>query len=196
VGVPSTFAELVADPLRHVHDKPTPLPKLHGIEGIWLRLKGGPLPVPVTIRIDSTREGRFVITGLVIGLGPREREEITWETLRQIKLATVLEQLFEGWEPMNPARQAMRSSRSQSLLMLWERLGRGLPEVQLEDRPRRHAASNLREFAEVYLRNLAATPNRATAATAAELHCSRATVIRRLAEARTAGLLPAKESKK
>jgi hypothetical protein len=180
--------------MRHVFDEP--LPDLHGhLEGIWLRLKGGPLPVPITVRIDSTNEGRYVITGLVIGLLESERKEITWETLRQIKLATVLEQLFEGWSRMNPAARA-RSRRGQALLGLWERLDRGLPEVQLEERPRRQAAPNLREFAEVYQRNFVETPNRATAETAAQLHCSRATVIRRLAEARTAGLLPPKESRK
>jgi hypothetical protein len=193
VGEPQTFAELVS-PMRHVLDEP--LPDLHGhLEGIWLRLKGGPLPVPITVRIDSTRDGRYVITGLVIGLLESERSEITWETLRQIKLATVLEQLFEGWDRMNPAARA-RSRRGQALLELWELLGRGLPEVQLEERPRRHAAPDLRRVAEVYLKHLAATPHKATKKTADELHCSRATVIRRQAEARAAGLLPGKEPKK
>lgn len=193
-GGPSTFAELVANPFREADE---PLPELHGnMAGIWLRLKDGPLPIPITVRIDSTNGGRFTITGLVIGLRPEEYKEITWETLRKIKLATLLEQLFERWDRMNPARQARRSRRDQALLELWYQLHRGLPEVQLEERPQRHAAPNLRDFAEVYLRNLAATPNKATAATAAELHCSRATVIRRLAEARKAGLLPLKESKK
>lgn len=192
-GGPSTYAELVAHPFREAVDEPVPV--LHGMEGIWLRLKDGPLPVPITVRIDSTKEGRFIITGLVIGLRPEERKEITWETLRKIKLASVQEQLFERWDPMNPAGRA-RSRSGQALLELWYLLHRGLPEVQLEERPRRHAAPDLREFAEVYQRNLVATPNKATAATAADLHCSRATVIRRLAEARKAGLLPAKESKK
>jgi hypothetical protein len=193
VGMPNSFAELVANPFRHVVDEP--LPVLHGMDGIWLTLKDGPLPVPITVRIDRTKEGRFIITGLVIGLRESDRREITWETMRQIRLAAVLEELFAGWDPMNPARLA-RSRRGQTLLVLWELLGRGLPDVQLEDRPRRHAAADLRKFAEVYLRNLAAKPNRATKATADELHCSRATVIRRIAEARAAGLLPPKESKR
>jgi hypothetical protein len=192
VGVPSSFAGVVAHPLRHVVKEPLPI--LHGMEGVWLTLKAGPLPVPITVRIDRTEEGRFIITGLVIGL--RERKEITWETMRQIRLAAVLEELFVGYDPMNPAGQVSRSHRGQSLFMLWELHSRDLPEVQLDERPRRHAAPNLREVVKVYLRNLAATPNKATAATATELHCSRATVIRRLAEARTAGLLPPKESKK
>jgi hypothetical protein len=193
VGEPHTFAELVS-PMRPEDE---PLPNLHGhLEGTWLRLKDGPLPVPITVRIESTKEGRFIITGLVIGLLESEHREITWETLRRIRPATVLAQLFKGWDRMNPAGQASRSRRGQTLLGLWYELHRGLPEVQLDDRPRRRAASDLREFAEVYLRNLAATPNKATAATASQLHCSRATVIRRIAEAREAGLLPRKESKK
>jgi hypothetical protein len=189
VGLPSTFAELVASPLRHVTGEP--LPELHGMEGTWMHLKGDPLPVPITIRIEHTNEGRFIVTGLVIGL--RESTEITWETMRQIRLATVLEQLFAGYDPMNPAATEDASwGRRLALLTLWYQL----PDVPVESKPRRHAARNLREVAETYLRHLAATPNRATAATAKELHCSRATVIRRLEEARLAGLLPSKESKK
>lgn len=60
-------------------------------------------------------------------------------------------------------------------------------------RPRASVATNLTEFADVYRRNFASDPRRATTATAKQLHISRATAIRRIAECREIGLIPPKE---
>lgn len=72
--------------------------------------------------------------------------------------------------------------------------------VEEVTRPRASVATNLTEFAEIYRRNYAADPRRATAATVRELEklglpASRATVVRRIAECRDLGLIPPKEKK-
>jgi hypothetical protein len=191
-GSPKSFADHVA-PSRHITGKPAP--EIDGMDGAWMSLRGGQLPVPILVRIDPAPDGRFIVTGLVIGF--RERNEITADTLRQIKLASVLAELFKDFDAMNPAAAEGASwERPVDLLALWQMHRWELPDVPVESRRRRHAAPNLREVAQVYLRHLAAKPHRATTETAKELHCSRATMIRRVAEAREAGLLPPKESKK
>jgi len=73
------------------------------VPGRWVEMSGGPLPVRIAVRIDKADDGRFVITGLLVGL--RERKELTWEALRAIKPATLLSYLFEGFDPSDPTKQ-------------------------------------------------------------------------------------------
>jgi hypothetical protein len=87
--------------------------------------------------------------------------------------------------------------RSLAAFQLWHGAGQDEQQsrpVEAVTRPRASVATNLTEFAQTYLRHLAATPHQATTATAKELHISRATAIRRLAEARELGLIPPKST--
>jgi hypothetical protein len=214
-----------------------PVPEIFGLEGQWLKVSGGPLPLPIAVRIDRTDDGRFVITGLLIGLD--SRKEITWETLRQIKPSTILGYLFYGFDSKDPAkvhdlpaaeflttvrgedfdeeawaaghddhrrlpkvimhprswRERVRAMAAHQLRMGAHSDEKAMHRVEAVTKPRATAAANLTEFADVYLRHLAATPHKATTATAKELHISRATAIRRLAEARELGLIPPKGTK-
>lgn len=97
IGLPVTFDRLVrgwGSPERY---------DFHGLDGHWVQVKGGPLPVPAVMRIDKSQDGRFIMTGLMIGF--HDRREITWETLRMIKPATIISLIFSGFDPKNPAKQ-------------------------------------------------------------------------------------------
>lgn len=96
VGMPQTFGQTVRQ-ARAAGSDPEP-----DLGGQWLGVRGGPLPSEVVVRVDRTGDGRFIVTGLLMGLS--ERREITWETLRKIKPATILEWIFAGFDPGNPAR--------------------------------------------------------------------------------------------
>jgi hypothetical protein len=232
IGLPGPFFNLV-------RRWGQPAPEIMGLEGQWLKVSGGPLPLPIAVRVDQAPDGRFIITGLLIGLD--SRTEITWETLRQIKPQTILAYIFSGFDSKDPAaihdtvehvtmvpgedfdEEAWRAGhdgadpppwigkpmltprswreqiRAMAAHQLWMGLGRdehSLRPVEAVTKSRASAAANLTEFAEVYLRHLAATPHKATTATAKELHISRATAIRRLADARSLGLIPPKDTKR
>jgi len=58
------------------------------VPGQCLTFKGGTLPTGVVTGIVRAPDGRFVIMGLLIGL--RDRREITRETMRAIKPASLL----------------------------------------------------------------------------------------------------------
>ncbi len=189
ISLPQTFARLTA-PLFAPDEE---LPDLVGLDGQWLRVSGGSLPLPVTVRIDQSDDGRFIVTGLLLGF--RERREITWETLRRLNLASLLESIFEGYDPDNPAAIYANEQdifgRGIVHLALWH-ARKGMQGAAPPNSRRRTAAPDLRLFATTYLRHLAVKPHTAMTATARELHVSRATAIRRAAECRKVGLLPAK----
>jgi hypothetical protein len=231
LGIPCTFEGLMrGDGLDDGPKDPA---------GVWIAVRGGGLPVPVVVRIDQTRDGRFMVTGLLIGLD--ERREVTWTTLRQIKPATILSNIFAGWDPRIPEKalsealerpdfswdeptieefadpnlplnlarpdppgpdeieQAAKWSREWPRALrayeLWRQTRpdeRASPAEEVT-RARASVATNLTEFAGAYRRNYAVNPRRATTATAEELHISRATAIRRIAECRDIGLLAAQD---
>lgn len=95
VRPPQTFARLIRWSATSTGD-------VAGLEGQWVRVSGAPLPVPVLVRIDRATDGRYIVTGLLIG--HRDRREITWETLRSIKPSTIVSLIFSGWDPRNPAK--------------------------------------------------------------------------------------------
>lgn len=198
ISPPSTLARLLGGWFSGNSAK---IPEIPGLEGQWVQVKGGGLPTGLVARIDRAPDGRFVITGLLIGL--RERREITWETLRHIKPASVLEQIFKGFDPKNPTQGYYDpetgtfdvGGTGQAAMHLWQAAVQENPPVEAPQRAgagSRGAAPDLQAFADAYLRHLAARPHGAMSATARELHISRATAIRRAEQCRAAGLLPPK----
>ncbi len=190
----------------------------------WVEMSGGGLPGRVAVGVDRTEDGRFIVTGLLIG--HRGHDELGWQHLRGIRPATLLSWIFDGFDPLQPAAmaretlagsveildgtefdqeawerddeatplqspgQAWRDLRKQAPYALWTAVS-GQPSGQPREESRATAgATDLEEFAKVYQRHFALTPTKATAATAKEYAVSRATVIRRLAAARSVGLLP------
>lgn len=193
VGLPQTLAKLLSG-----WSPESQVPELPGLPGKWVTVKGGSLPTGLVARIDRAPDGRFVITGLLIGL--RERTEITWETLRAIKPASVLQAIFEDFDPLDPAAGARdidalfdpEGRHGHVAFELWSSARKDQPEVAARQQAGPSAASDLQVFADTYLRHLAARPHGAMTATAKELHISRATAIRRADACRAAGLLPPK----
>lgn len=219
-----------------------------GPGGVWVEVSGGGLPIPLMVRIDRTKDGRFVVTGMLVGRD--DRREVDWATLRAIKPASIVSMIFAGFDPRLPEKlvdekwwaeksaydyrqptfrelyelkgdidldqqmvppppgteAAAKAERASDELLralhaheIWRMTGgepeqRGqVPPVTEATRARASVATNLTEFAETYRRHFAANLRRATTATAEELHISRATAIRRIAECREIGLLPPKE---
>lgn len=229
VGVPSDFTGQVIR--RLLGPEPSVDETNHALPGAWMTLRGGPLPVPICMRIDRAEDGRYIITGLLIGL--HSRDEITWETLRSIRPAALLAMIFSGIDPREPwhalaqrrdlvdvermpgeefdldawlrddedlpkydADAAREFARYTAAMVLWGWDGDNPSDrkrpVRPAYEPRASAATDLARVAAVYERHYAATPRRATTATARELNVSRATVLRRLKEARRQGILAEK----
>lgn len=226
--VPSDFRVTLPQPLEAYLSGKETMDATEG--GYWLRMSGGPLTGEAVVRVDRSEDGRFLVTGVVLGL--RSRREITWEALRNVRPTTLVSYLFAGFDPANPLQQYAETDLwlSEEVdgddfdVEAWERdAGDDDPVVQLSSvewrthvramaayrlwvetseaqrrdgnvaqpatKPRASVATDLVHFAEVYRRHQATTPRRATKATADELHVSRATVIRRVAECRQLGLL-------
>lgn len=221
VGLPSSFL---------THLRAFGQAEVRELDGQWVLVKGGPLPVEVLLRIDQAEDGRFMVTGLLLGL--RTRSEITWETLRRIKPASIVSMIFSGFDPRNPLQEYARTDpappqriggddfdqaaweaddedlplidhgsaeyrehlRAAAAYRLWStaRGSASVTTVEPQTKPRASVATDLAAFASTYQRHLATTPRKALQATADELHCSRATVVRRIAECRELGLLPPK----
>lgn len=172
--------------------------------GAWVAVAGGDLPCMLRVRLARSRSGRVKVTGLVVG--DDGAHEVTSDTLRAIRLADITQALLERFRAGVPpfpddaasaakggvsARvAAFRDARStyEAYWLFKELIDDALPESP--DAVSENAA--LRDFAEVYRRNLREQPRRAMTATAAELHISRATANRRADEARRRGLLPPK----
>lgn len=207
-GLPQPFSELVGPPLRFA--TALPLPEIHGLDGTWLHVKGAWLPAPIVIRVDRAADGRYMITGLLLGW--RQQREITWQTLRNLKLAAVLEEIFAGFDPSNPmkalgdlpsGRLSELSAPALAAAHLYDRLEPNLYVRQVQpadgDQPaetrgrRGPSADDLEAFANVYRRLYATQPRRAMTAAAAETSVSRATAIRYAARCREVGLLPPKD---
>lgn len=185
IGFPGTLASWIAPGLGHVN-------LVSAVHGQWLRLRGGDLPVPVMVRIDETDDGRFVVTGLLIA--DADRTEITWSTLRGIRPATLMAEVFRGFDPLRP-RMITEDGDPDVASVLWSRSrpgGRPRDRTSPTSATRARVATDLEEFADAYSRNRARAPHRAMTDTADQLHISRATAIRRAQQCRDAGLLPPK----
>jgi hypothetical protein len=197
VSLPRRLEELVASSKLELDTD-------NGLSGRWVSMSGGPLTRTMHARVGKTDDGRLVVTGLLLGLD--DEQEITWESLRAIKPASLLSYLFSGFDPESPQRayseladkaDASGDVDSQSELIrhlvaarLWTATSFARNKAEAVLRSRRGMAADLTEFAEVYRRHYATQPRRATTATAKELNISRATAIRRIAECRAKNLLP------
>jgi len=153
--------------------------------GPWVKVSGGDLPFPVEVRMNQHADGRYVITGLLIGEA-FSREEITSQDLRQIKLSKILAWLLRDYDPGNLPEWSPRTS----IRLVAEMNARqGGPVVTGPSRAPDDAT--LRDFARTYLTELARQPRRAMTASARAHSISRATANRWAAICRQAGYLPA-----
>jgi len=141
----------------------------------WVRVEGGDLPMPIEIRVDRAQDGRFVFSGIKIGTeGMWGYEEITSQTLREIRLAEILAAYYEVFRPD----------------YVFE-MESGLAKVSHPNRPPRGPDNQaLGYFARTYLTELARQPHRAMTAAARKHNISRATANRWAAVCREIGLLP------
>lgn len=162
------------------------------VEGVWVEVSGGGLLEPVRIRVNRSPDGRFVVTGML--LGATGRQELTSDTLRSIRLSEIMRELFSDFDPSNPPTPDPEDENGYVAWWLFKELvydrAATVPSLPGSDE-----AGSLAEFAETYLRCLARQPHRAMTATAELLHISRATANRRAAACRTRGLLPATEDR-
>lgn len=138
----------------------------------WVTVYGGDLPVPVDIRIGQAGDGRFVFTGLRIGVAAAA--EVTANVLRRVRLAEILADYWVAFPPVTD-----KDLRAHIAAM-----SRPLPAGRGPD------DEALRAFAATYLRELARQPHRAMTAAAKAHNVSRATAHRWAAQGRKLGYLP------
>jgi hypothetical protein len=139
---------------------------------LWVRVDGGDLPMPIDICVDQAPDGRHIFTGLRIGgESGTEAQEITSNTLRQIRLGEILAAHFEHFEPIFQM-EAVLAADSYPI------------------RPRGPAHQALRDFARTYQIELARQPQRAMTAAAKAHSISRATANRWADLCRQLGYLP------
>jgi hypothetical protein len=140
---------------------------------LWDYVEGGDLPMPVWILVKEAPDGRHFVAGLMLD---DDGQEITSQTLRQIRVSEILAAHFEHFEPV----RLMEAS---------------LAEASYPLRPRWPDNDALQAFARTYRTELARRPSRAMT-TAAEAHnISRATANRWAQMCRDHGYLPAKGDK-
>jgi hypothetical protein len=135
----------------------------------WIVVFGGGLPAPVDVRIERAADGRYAFTGLRLGMG--RREEITSQTLREIRLGEIMADYVETFRPDITAEMEASAARASRAL----RPPRG-PD---------HEA--LAAFARTYMTE---NPRRAMTAAARVHNISRATANRWAAICRELGYLP------
>jgi len=150
--------------------------------GPWRAVRGGDLPAPVKVRIHRHADGRYAVTGLLIG-EESEPQEITSQTLRQIRLSKILAGIFADFDPDSPddwPRTAMR-------VIADVNAGGGHVAAGPSRGP---GEQRLREFARTYQIELARQPRRAMSAAAKAHSISRATANRWAGMCRQLGYLP------
>jgi hypothetical protein len=160
--------------------------------GLWVEVDGGDLIEPVRMRINRGADGRFAVTGLV--LGPSARQEITSDTLRRLRLAEIIRTFVDGW---NPNQAPDPDGDQDEFLSYWLFKEHVVDVVQLAgtvDTPSRGPRDDeYRRFAATYLRERARNPQRAMTAAAAAHSISRTTANRWAKACRERGYLPPRE---
>ena len=161
-------------------------------EDEWTRVEGGGLPAAIYIRVELSRDGKPMITGMILG-GAWPRNEISANTLRDIKPREILTELFSHFDPSAPPNSE-EWEESITWGLMHEVYMMRLPRVPVDSVSTRGASTSdrLAEFAEVYLREMRLQPRRAMTATAKAMNISRATANRWAAMARARGLLASK----
>ncbi|WP_022891228.1 hypothetical protein [Agromyces subbeticus] len=159
-------------------------------EETWTRVEGGTLDAPIYVRIAQTMDGRGVITGIMIG-GSWPRGEVTANSLRQIKIGTILGAVFDGWS-IEDAPDYEDLAEQAEWGIVHELTVRRSPRLPTASRAasRSAAPDELVEFARVYTEQRVRNAHRAMTATAKLLNVSRATANRRAERCRAVGLLP------
>ncbi|MEV6817917.1 hypothetical protein AB0M72_04090 [Nocardiopsis dassonvillei] len=152
----------------------------------WVRVTGGGLDTPVLVRVAYGRDGRPIMTGLIIGDdGPAE---ITADTLRRIRIGALLEQLTTGFDPSEPPPwDDLRAQTEWGLMHEFTR--RSPPPMPQQSRTRGPSDDELRHFAEVYRTEVRRNRRRAMTATAESVGVSRATANRWAQQCRKYGYL-------
>lgn len=161
-------------------------------EDTWTRIEGGTLDAPIYVRVALAADGREVINGIMIG-GAWPRNEITANSLRNIKIGEILGCVFDGWsladppDPEDLGEQISWGLMHETYIRQSERIpstsksgSRGAPKARLD------------EFAQIYLHQRNLNAHRAMTATAEALNISRATANRWVALCRERGILPPK----
>lgn len=142
--------------------------------------------MPVWLRIHQSADGRYVITGLVLGEESPTPQEVTSQTLRQIKLRDIMLDVFADFDPDAPPKGW---PKFENLVAMVAKANAEIGFVAKAEK-RGPDAETLRAFAETYRAELARQPQRAMTAAAKEHNISRATAHRWAAECRELGLLP------
>jgi hypothetical protein len=154
--------------------------------GPWLRASGGDLPAPVEVRVHRHADGRYVLTGLLIG--EWQPEEITSQTLRQIRPGNILAALFADFDPDQP--QALPFAEFPAAVRLAADINADMAGKIASSHTRRPDQETLKSFARTYQIELARRPRRAMTAAAKAHNISRATANRWAALCRQHGYLP------
>lgn len=167
--------------------------------GAWLQVSGPGLDQPIQIRIN--RDGsRYVVTALVVGTDGTQ--EVTSETLRRIRLAEIMRELFKDFDPTAPpptphldADGRVDSFDDDSGFLAWWLFkdevidnAHPVPGGSGGSQDARYQA-----FARTYLRELVRQPRRAMTNASEAHNISRATANRWAAICRERGYLPPRE---
>lgn len=156
--------------------------------GHWVRISDGDLPAPVELRINRHADGRYVVTGLMMG-DEFQPAEITTQTLREIRLGRILSWLLEGFDPDNLPAWSPRTTIRTIADFNADQAG----QVATSRHQRAPSDQVLRDFARTYLTELARHPRRAMTAAARVHNISRATANRWAVLCRRLGYLPVAE---
>jgi hypothetical protein len=157
--------------------------------GHWVKISGGDLPMPVELRVNRHADGRYVVTGLMMG-DQFSPGEITSQTLREIRLSKILAWLLEDFDPDNLPAWSPRTT----VRMIADFNADLAGQVATSRGQRAPGSEVLRGFARTYLTELARQPRRAMTPAAKAHNISRATANRWAGTCRELGLLPVASS--
>lgn len=169
----------------------------------WIEARAGGLEAPILARVGRSRDGRPIITGLMIG--EFDDGEITADTLRAIRPRALLAQLFEDFDPGEPPTLPSAAEGELPDMLDDDQLAWGLmhehvsspareqaPEQEAVTPARGPSLDQLNQFVEVYQREWKRLPNRAMTSTAEAMSISLPTAHRWAKRCRDRGLLPPK----
>jgi hypothetical protein len=148
-------------------------------ESRWIGVRDDTLPAPLLVRLGTSREGRLVCTGLI--LGDAEPKELTARGLRSIPLAQIVAMLAQ--------EAGDEGFWAGALAGMIRRRAEPYQGPQTRPGPKGHPADHYEQVAAAYRQALVDHPRAPMKALAAQLHVSDATVRRWVQRARDKGLL-------
>lgn len=177
------------------------LAEVEGSTG-WFRVTGGSLPGAIYLRIERSKDGRNIVTGMFVG---RDSPfELTSVKLRDIRLTEIVKHFFAGYTKAPQWGLTDTEKQMDEFLEYQALTGSINPDLTVSVRPQRYVTDRaIADFARRYRSARLSEPHRAIAAVMDSLKrddptgkgISRATANRRLARAREAGLLDASFTK-